>query len=110
MNCHGDWFGGWARWGRRGGWPRPFGVLMRRDRDAGRPPAPVPRPGRLGKLMFVLASLWPVRVHPITDSNTPEAGDGPLPAARGTGWVSATFPRACASVSSRSCHLVVLAA
>jgi len=30
-------------------------------------------------LMLVLARLWPVRVHPITDSNKPEAGDGPLP-------------------------------
>jgi len=33
-----------------GEWPGPFGVILRRDRDAGRPPAPVPRPRRLGKL------------------------------------------------------------
>jgi len=53
--------------------------LLRRDRDLGRPPASVPRPRQMSKLMLVLARLWPVRVHPITDSNKPEAGDGPLP-------------------------------
>ena len=47
--------------------------------------ASVSRPRQMGKLIFVLARLWPVRVHPITDSNTPEAGDGPLPAPGGTG-------------------------
>ena len=65
------------------------------------------RPGR--ELMRVLVSVWPVRVHLTTDSNAAEAGDGPLPVAGGTGLPSATFSRACASVSRRSHHLVVLA-
>ena len=52
---------------------------------AGRLP-PVPRLQRLSKLTLVLARLWPVRVHPITDSNTSEAGDGPLPVPGGMGW------------------------
>jgi hypothetical protein len=47
-------------------------------------PARVPRPGRLGKVMWVLVSLWPVRVYLTTDSNAAEAGDGPLPVAGGT--------------------------
>jgi hypothetical protein len=68
-----------AEWWREGGSPGPFGVLSRRARDPGRPPDPVPRPGQMSKLMLVLARLWPVWVHPITDSNEPEAGDGPLP-------------------------------
>ena len=65
--------------GARGGWPGPFGILLRRDRDLGRPGAYVPWPRRMGKLTLVLAGLWPVRVRPITDSDAPEAGDGPLP-------------------------------
>jgi len=52
--------------------------------------------------MSALASLRPVRLHPITDSNAAEAGDGPLPAAGGTAsygcLASATFSRVCASV------------
>jgi hypothetical protein len=39
----------------------------------------VPRPRRLSKLTLVLAGLWSVRICPITDSDAPEAGDGPLP-------------------------------
>ena len=62
-----------------GGSPRPFGVLLRRDRDRGRPGPCVPRPRRMSKLILVLAGLWSVRVCPITDSDAPEAGDGPLP-------------------------------
>jgi hypothetical protein len=51
---------------------------------AGRVP-PRPRLRRLSKLILVLAGLWPVWVHPITDSNTSEAGDGPLPVPGGMG-------------------------
>ena len=75
----------WAERRRRGGSPDPFGILLRRDRDPGRPRAPVSRPRQMGKLIFVLARLWPVRVHPNTDSNIPEAGDGPLPVPGGMG-------------------------
>ena len=49
------------------------------------PPASVPRPRRLSRLTLVLARLWPARVHPITDSNEPEAGGGLLPVPDGTG-------------------------
>lgn len=69
--------GAWAEWGRPGGSPGPFGLLLRRDRDPGRPRASVSRPRQMGKLMLVPVGLWPVRVHPITNSNKPEAGDGP---------------------------------
>ena len=68
-----------------GGWPGPFGVLLRRDRDLGRPGACVPRPRRMSKLTLVLTELWSVRVCPITDSDAPEAGDGPLPVPGGMG-------------------------
>jgi hypothetical protein len=47
--------------------------------------ASVFRPRQMGKLIFVLARLWSARVHPITDSNIPEAGDGPLPVPGGMG-------------------------
>jgi hypothetical protein len=67
------------------GWPGPFGILLRRDRDLGRPGACVPRPRRMGKLTLVLAGLWSVRVCPITDSDAPEVGDGPLPVPGGMG-------------------------
>ena len=80
--------------------PRVFGLGERAEWDAGAdcqarsasyfgeivtagPRPPAARPRRMGKLMLVLARLWPVRVHPITDSNAPEAGDGPLPVAGG---------------------------
>jgi hypothetical protein len=76
--------GAWAEWGRRGGSPGPFGLLLRRDRDPGRPRASVSRPHQMGKLMLVPVGLWPVRVHPITNSNNPEAGDGPPPVPGGT--------------------------
>ena len=75
----------WAERWRRGGSPDPFGILLRRDRDPGRRPAYVPRPRQMGKLLLVLARLWPVRVDTITDSNKPEAGDGPLPVPGGMG-------------------------
>ena len=91
------------------GWPGPFGALLRRDRDLGRPGAYVPRPRRLSKLTLMLAGLRSVRVRPITDSDAPEAGDGPLPVAGGTAGASATFPRVSASVSRRSGHLVARA-
>jgi hypothetical protein len=58
------------------------------------------RPRRLSKLMRVLVSMWPVRVHLTTDSNAAEAGDGPLPVAGETSRTSATISCTYASVSS----------
>ena len=72
-----------------------YGEIVARAR--GRPRA---RPRRLSKLMWVVVSMWPARVHLTTDSNAAEAGDGPLPVAGGTSRTSATFSRAYASVSS----------
>jgi len=73
----------WTEWCWGANGQAPFGVISRRDRDAGRPPAPVPRPRRLGKLRLMLATRWPVRVHPVTGSDAAEAGDGPLLVAGG---------------------------
>ena len=70
--------------GVEGRWPGPFGVLSRRDRDPGPRPPSVPRPWQVGKLISVPAGPWPAPIHPITDSNEPEAGDGPLPVPDGT--------------------------
>jgi hypothetical protein len=33
----------------------------------------------MSKVTFVLTELWSVRVRPITDSDAPEAADGPFP-------------------------------
>lgn len=93
-NCLGEWSGRIGGVRCRGRLAGPFGTLLRRDRDPGRPPAPLPRPRQMSKLMVVLARLRPVSVHPITDSNKPEAGDGPLPVPGGQGWsVGNLFPR-----------------
>ena len=47
--------GEWTESGAMGEWPGPFGILLRRDRDAGGRPTLVPRPWRLGKL----GRYWP---------------------------------------------------
>jgi hypothetical protein len=105
VNCLGEW----AEWRLRANSQARSVSYLRRDRGAGPRPDHAPRQRRLSKLAWVLVSVWPVRVDLTTGSNAAEAGDGPLPVAAGTGSASATFSRACASVSRRSDHLVVLA-
>ena len=49
--------GAQAEWGRAGGSPGPFGLLLRRDRDPGRPRASVSRPRHMGMLTLVPVGL-----------------------------------------------------
>src|SRR5258705_10864556 len=91
----------------------PFGVILRRDRDAGRPAAPVPRPRWLSKLR----RCWPphgrygfIRLLTATLRRL-----GTVRFRWRAGWRAGDtgrrqpFSRACASVSRRTDHLVVLA-